>query len=90
MVYFAEGHVDKTDFAAAVCQIRKTASVLPCDIHYMHSDIERGRYGIGRRFWNGKIKNSEPVTVWIQGLSCFSSRSVDRRGGLTNFNSMVD
>jgi len=65
MVYFTDGHVDKTDFAAAICQIRKTASVLASNVYYMYSDLDKGRYGIGRRFWNGKVKNSEPITMWM-------------------------
>ena len=65
MVLFIEGHVDNVEFSAAVNLIRKTANVLLYDIYYMHSDVDRGRYGIGRRFWNGKVKNSEPVTIWM-------------------------
>ena len=61
-VYFTDGHVNKTEFISEV--VTKKRPYLS-EIHHMYSDMDSGRYGCGRRFWNENAKGTTPVTVWM-------------------------
>jgi hypothetical protein len=65
-VTFTEGHVSKEEFVTAVNdKLPVKKHITPDDVTYIYSDIERGPYGVGRRFWINKEPKTEPITAFI-------------------------
>jgi hypothetical protein len=65
MVTFVHGHINKDTFVTAY-NAKTKKPIVADDVYHMYSDVERGRYGAGRRFWIKKEPKSEPVTVFME------------------------
>lgn len=66
--YFTEGHVDISKFLEAM-KIKKPKLRLDAnDVLYLYSDIDRGMYGIGRRFWCFEQEGYHPVTAVMPAI----------------------
>lgn len=65
MFVFAIGRHDKTMFAQAVNAFRPSTKAEPEHVEYMYSNVERGRYGLGRLFWVHKQEGTEQEEVTV-------------------------